>query len=223
MLWVKAACSGGLLCLGRQLSSAHCSPVDALLTGLDRSTACSSSGMLLPACRCITFYVGKDRTPMRLVPLLCNYVADLKEANMLLNVKNWPSAHCDIHTNLEVSRFDDPDAVGEVRTEKKMRRVRSLTQQYRNTCMAAWHAMALTQCVRTDCHIASTGICQSRHHSCSVASAGAAGHQAGAAAWHSCRQEDSQVPHEQVVPPGHGRGVTLMALSCTNRHSECKL
>ena len=163
---------------------------------------------------------------MRLVPLLCNYVADLKEANMLLNVVNWPSAHCDIHTNLELSRFDDPDAVGEVRTEEKMKRVGSLTQQYCNTCMAAWHAMALMQCACRDCHIALSGICWSRHHSCSLASAGAAGHQTVAAERDGCWQEDGQVPYEQMVPPGHGGGVISMAVSYTNdttRHCDCKL
>lgn len=78
-----------------------------------------------------------DCTPMRLVPLPINYVADLKEANMLLNIKNWPSRPCDIHTDLELSRFDDPDAEGEVRTEKKMREVCSFTAAVLHTCVVA--------------------------------------------------------------------------------------
>ena len=80
-------------------------------------------GQHLQLCRCVTFQVGKDRTAMRLVPLPCNYVADLKEANMLLNIKHGPSRHCNIHTDLELSCFDNPDAVGELGTEKKMRKV----------------------------------------------------------------------------------------------------
>lgn len=56
--------------------------------------------------------MGKDCTPLRLVPLPCNYIADLPEANMLLSIKNYPAAHCDIHTNLDLAEFDKPDAVG---------------------------------------------------------------------------------------------------------------
>ena len=60
---------------------------------------------------------------MRLVPLPCNWVADGLEAGMLLNIKAYPAFHCDVNTNLERIHFDDPDAVGELRTEEKMARV----------------------------------------------------------------------------------------------------
>ena len=64
---------------------------------------------------------------MRLVPLPCNYVADGLEANLLLNVKNYPALHCDIHTTIERTELDDPDAVGkEVRTERGMKEVRPI-------------------------------------------------------------------------------------------------
>lgn len=60
---------------------------------------------------------------MRLVPIPCNYVADLMEANMLLGIKSYPADHCDIHSNLERKHFDDPDAVGERRSEERMEEV----------------------------------------------------------------------------------------------------
>ena len=60
---------------------------------------------------------------MRLVPLPSNYVADGLESGLLMNVKAYPAPHCDIHTSLKRTLFDNPDAVGEVRTEEGMRRV----------------------------------------------------------------------------------------------------
>ena len=94
---------------------------DALLRRLDAAAPASAHAL----CRSLTFQVGKDCTPLRLVPLPCNCIAHLPEANMLLNIKNYLAAHCDIHTNLDRAEFDKPDAVGQVWTVEGMKTVSS--------------------------------------------------------------------------------------------------
>ncbi|KAK9917456.1 hypothetical protein WJX75_004513 [Coccomyxa subellipsoidea] len=72
--------------------------------------------------RCQTFHVGASRTPMKLVPIPCNYVADGLEAGNFLLVKA-NSKHPDVHSLIPKEQLDNPDALYPQRTEKRTRKI----------------------------------------------------------------------------------------------------